>query len=76
MPPPKEERQSRTSAPLPLLPLLSAFHCPAFPHAQPSLVWAPESPPSAVYVEFTRFRGRLAVWVSSRMGVKPFEGDG
>ena len=27
-------------------------------------------------VEFTRFRGRLAVWVSSRMDVKPFEGDG
>jgi len=27
-------------------------------------------------LEFTRFRGRLAIWVSSRMGVKPFEGDG
>jgi len=31
----------------------------------------------ASYVmEFTRFRGRLAIWVSSRMGVKPFEGNG
>jgi hypothetical protein len=27
-------------------------------------------------MEFTRFRGRLVVWVSSRMGVKPLEGDG
>jgi len=29
-----------------------------------------------VVLEFTRFRGRLAIWVSSRMGVKPFEGNG